>query len=60
VPLAAARRAYRAQATTAQRCCAALFALSFLPVAAQVVLPNYSSKATVTCRGDNPAPGAAP
>ena len=59
MPLATARPACRAQATTGQRCCAALFALSFLPVAVQVVLPNYSFNATVTCRYENPAPGAA-
>jgi len=59
VPLATARPACRAQATTVQRCCAALFALSFLPAAAQVVLPNYSFNATVMCRYKNPAPGAA-
>jgi hypothetical protein len=36
-----------------------LFALLFLPVAAQVVLPNYSFNATVMCRYENLAPGAA-
>jgi len=59
VSLAAARRACRAQATTVLRCCGVLFALSFLPMAVQVVLPNYSFNATVTCRYENPAPGAA-
>ena len=48
------------QAATVRRCCGALFALSFLPLAAQVVLPNYSFKATVMCRGDNPLHRAAP
>ena len=48
------------QAATVRRCCAALFALSFLPLAVQVVLPNYSFKATVMCRGDNLAHRPAP
>jgi len=42
--------AHRTQAPIAQRCCVALFALLFLPVAAQVVLPNYSVKRTAECR----------
>jgi len=42
--------AYRTQATTTWRCCAALFALLFLSLAAQVVLPNYSVKRTAECR----------
>ena len=49
-----------AEAATVRHCCAALFALSFLPLAAQVVLPNYSFKATVMCRGDDQAHRAAP
>jgi hypothetical protein len=36
-----------------------LFALLFLPVAAQVVLPNYSFNATVMCRYDFLPPRAA-
>jgi hypothetical protein len=53
-------RARRTQATTDRRCCNAFgSALSSRHASSQVVGPNISFNATVTCRGDNPAPGAA-
>ncbi|MHB8744653.1 MAG: hypothetical protein ACYC9L_16245 [Sulfuricaulis sp.] len=56
-----ARFARRTQAVSARRCCSALgSALSFLPMFSPVVPSNYSFKATVIGRHDNPAPSAAP